>query len=538
MIIIDISRPTKEYLAKAGQASFLYSMLLLFGALTVAGVTGTLGYFLLRFIFPDVPVYSAIVIALGALIVNLRWLSVRFSWIMPWYYLLPAIIFLLTFSFLPIILTVLLAFTDYAGTRKGGLNVSSETAITSVSGSTLTIDNVRTFDCDDLRNGCTNVKAFIYASGQLEAEGVSLEGTTLTLKDPIPEGREVKQVGLFLNAVGDRFQFPVSSTNGNTLILENAPAADAVDISSVGVVLDRIPIQRTILQDDNNTLTLNEPLPEGLEYESIARFNAFGFVGWRNFRTIFAQASKALIPVFSWNISFAVLTVLINTVCGVFLAVLLNNPSLRFKALYRTLLIVPWALPNIITIQVWKGFLNQNFGAVNRVLMLLDVTPEPVNWLIGDPNAARAAILLVNLWLGLPFIFTATLGALSAIPQDLYEAAKLDGANAWQSFWGVTGPLLRTALVPITLTGFAFNFNNFNIIFLLTDGGPPTTWGTATARGTDILITWAYNEAFRSQGGFAYGLGSAISILIFIITVAVSLMNFKVTGALKEESNA
>jgi arabinogalactan oligomer / maltooligosaccharide transport system permease protein len=171
------------------------------------------------------------------------------------------------------------------------------------------------------------------------------------------------------------------------------------------------------------------------------------------------------------------------------------------------------------------------------VLMLLDITPEPINWLVGDATAARSAVLLVNLWLGLPFLMTATLGALSAIPRELYESAKIDGASALQSFWGVTAPLLRTALVPITLTGFAFNFNNFNLIFLLTDGGPPVDWGTATARGTDILISWAYNEAFRSQGGYAYGLGSAISILIFLITIAVSLVNFRVTGALKEESN-
>jgi arabinogalactan oligomer/maltooligosaccharide transport system permease protein len=186
---------------------------------------------------------------------------------------------------------------------------------------------------------------------------------------------------------------------------------------------------------------------------------------------------------------------------------------------------------------VWRGFLNENFGAINRLLMLLDVTHSPINWLLGDPWAAKAAVLLVNLWLGLPFMMTATLGALSAIPRELYEAAKIDGANAWTSFWGVTGPLLRTALVPITLTGFAFNFNNFNVIFLLTDGGPAVSWGTATARGTDILISWAYNEAFRSQGGYAYGLGSAISVLIFVITLAVSLVNFRVTGALKEEVN-
>ena len=215
-----------------------------------------------------------------------------------------------------------------------------------------------------------------------------------------------------------------------------------------------------------------------------------------------------------------------------FLAILLNNPELRFRNIYRTLLIVPWALPAIITTQVWRGLLNENFGAINRVLALLDL--QTFDWL-GDPGYAKAAILLVNLWLGLPFMMTATLGALSAIPRELYEAARVDGATPWQTFVGITAPLLRSALVPITLTGFAFNFNNFNLIYLLTDGGPPVAWGTATARGTDILISWAYNEAFRSQGGSAYGLGSAISILIFVVTVAISLVNFRVTGALKEE---
>jgi arabinogalactan oligomer/maltooligosaccharide transport system permease protein len=167
--------------------------------------------------------------------------------------------------------------------------------------------------------------------------------------------------------------------------------------------------------------------------------------------------------------------------------------------------------------------------------MLLDLTPEPVNWLLGNEWSARAALLLVNLWLGYPFMMIATLGALTAIPPEVYEAARIDGASSWQAFLRITAPLLRSALIPVTLTSFAFNFNNFNVIFLLTDGGPPVDWGMATARGTDILISWAYNTAFRNQGGYAYGLGSAISLLIFIVTLAVSLINFRVTGALREE---
>jgi len=486
-------------------------------------------------LFPTIPVYSGLVVGALALMLILRLIARRFEWIMPWYYILPAIVFLLTFTFFPVILTVVLAFTDYAGIRNGQLNIGSETRVLEVDGNRLTIEKPRTFDCADLRNGCRNVRAVLYASGTLEVAAETLEGTVLTLAAPPPAGRRIESVELFLPDLGFGFGSTVLKVNGKEVTLDKAPPFPP-QLEAVTLFLDRQALNRTMAGDEGNLITLKTPLPPGFEAVAIARYNDFGWIGLRNFRTIITQASSALLPVFSWNLSFALLTIIINTAFGVLIAVLLNNPALRFRALYRTLLIIPWALPNIITIQVWRGFLNQNFGAINRLLMLFDLTPNPIDWL-GNPWAAKGAVLLVNLWLGLPFMMVATLGALSAIPRELYEAARIDGANAWQSFRGVTAPLLRTALIPIILTGFAFNFNNFNIIFLLTDGGPPVDWGTATARGTDILISWAYNEAFRSQGGLAYGLGSAISIMIFVITLAVSLMNFRVTGALREESN-
>ncbi len=335
-------------------------------------------------------------------------------------------------------------------------------------------------------------------------------------------------LGAFLEADSD---FAVAEQAGTRVVLEREPPGDA-DLEEVRVQLDRVPVERLMVAENGNDITLDAPLPEGQIYESIARYNDFGLVGWRNFTVILEQARRGLLPVLSWNVTFAVTTMVLNTILGVFLAVLLNNPDLRFRNLYRTLLILPWALPNIITIQIWRSYLNSNYGAVNRLLALLDL--PTFDWL-GDAGAARAAVLLVNLWLGFPFIMTATLGALSAIPKELYEAAKIDGAGAWRRFTGVTAPLLRSALVPVTLTGFAFNFNNFNIIFLLTDGRPAVAGGIATAGATDIMISWAYKVAFQRELGLAYGLGSAISLAIFFITVAISLINFRVTGALKEE---
>ncbi len=533
---MDISRPGSDYLPKGSggkRARLWKAFLLLLLAVTIAGVAGFLGLWLAQQVVPSAPPYIGVLVGLAALIVTLQVIARRFEWIMPWYYLLPSILFLLTFALFPVILTVILAFTDYAGIRNGELNISSRTEITDVQGATIEVADAATLRCGALRDGCTGVPAIIDVSGGLTVTATSLDGTALTLAEPLPEGAAPTVVTLELTDIGFNAEFNVTAVDGNVLTLERAPPG-AVDLENVGVAVPVEGIRRTMRSVDVNTLTLNEPLPEGATYTSITRYNDFGFVGWQNFRTIFQQASRALGPVFLWNILFAFSTIIINTVFGVFLAIFLNNPDLKFRNLYRTLLIIPWALPNIITIQIWKGFLNSNFGAINRTLALLDL--PVLDWL-NDVWPARAAVLLVNLWLGLPFMMTATLGALSAIPADLYEAAKIDGANIWQRVTGVTLPLLRTALVPITLTGFAFNFNNFNIIYLLTDGGPGYDGGTSTARGTDILVSWAYNEAFRSQGGFAYGLGSAISLLIFFITIAISLLNFRVSGALKEENN-
>lgn len=466
-----------------------------------------------------------------ALVLILAAMARRFQWLIPWYYLLPAILFLLTFTVLPIVLTVFLAFTDYAGRRNTELNPTTRTAIVAVRGNTVEVADSGALQCEQLYRGCEGVRARLYASGSVSAVGESLSGTTLTLSEPLEAGLDITSVTLELVDFGFQAEFPVASIDGARVELGREPPG-LVDLEEVRLELAGISIDRRIVEMDGNVLTLDEPLSGELEYDSLARYNDFSFVGWQNFRDIISRASSSLVPVFTWNISFATLTVLINIAVGLLLGVLLNNPQLRLRNVYRTLLIIPWALPAVITIQVWRGLLNYNFGGINRLLALLGFTP--VDWL-NDPTTARAAVLLVNLWLSYPFMMVATLGALSAIPSELYEAARIDGANAWQGFRRITLPLLRHALVPVGLTSFALSFNNFNIIFLLTDGGPAYAGGTSTARSTDILISWAFNEAFRSQGGFAYGLGSAISLIIFVITLAVSLINFRVTGALREE---
>jgi len=533
---VDLSQPLREHLPRKGSGGLLASLGLIVAAFLVAVVAGLATVLVLRLVAPQAPTWLGLVGGLAVFLPTLRAMARRFAWIVPWYYLLPALVFLLTFTLFPVILTVVLAFTDYSGVRNGQLNVASETAIVAMTETrdALTIADPRVFDCQDLRNGCRGARALVYGSGTIETVAVALDGMRLTLSEELPAGAEPRTVSLHLPDLGFAIDVDVRDVDGATLILDRAPPFPP-DLEQLVVELVRPTFAVRMSGDDGRRIALGEPLPEGFEAVSIVRYNDFGYLGVANFRTILAQVDRALGPVFAWNVGFAFVTVGINLLVGLLLGVLLNNPDLRLRGLYRTLLILPWALPNIITIQVWRGFLNENFGVVNRLLMLFDVTEQPISWLLGNAWSARAAVLLVNLWLGYPFMMVAVLGALTAIPRELYEAARIDGATAWQGFLRVTAPLLRSAMLPITLTGFAFNFNNFNIIFLLTDGGPAVDWGTATARGTDILISWAYNEAFRSQGGYAYGLGSAISLLIFVITVAVSLVNFRVTGALKEE---
>ena len=344
----------------------------------------------------------------------------------------------------------------------------------------------------------------------------------------------------FTDYSGRKNGFPDRSTEtrvlkqeGPKLILEE-PATEALRCNPcegepVEVYSEGHRARARILEAEGNTLVLDRTPP--FQAVFVAKVNAFRFVGLKNFAFILSQANQALLPVFLWNVVFAASTVLLNALLGLILGLILNNKGLKLRNFYRTVLIISWALPGVITVQVFVALLNYNFGAINRLLGVLGIYPIP--WL-NDPDWAKVAILLVNLWLGFPYMMTATLGALSTIPDELYEAAKVDGATPWQALWGITLPLLEKPMVPILLSSFAFNFNNFYIIYLLTGGGPAQEGRLATAQATDILISWAYKTAFSAEGQSAYGLGAAISLLIFAITVAISLVNFRITGALRE----
>jgi ABC-type sugar transport system permease subunit len=235
--------------------------------------------------------------------------------------------------------------------------------------------------------------------------------------------------------------------------------------------------------------------------------------------------------VFLWTFAFAFLSMFTTFVMGLALAVALNDTRMKGRRLTRSLLIIPYALPSFMTALIWRGLLNQSFGPINRMF------DWSVPWLSSQAYAGalpKTSILIVNLWLGFGYMFLINTGALQAIPGDLTEAAKVDGASGWQAFRNVTLPLLLVAVGPLLIASFAFNFNNFNVVYLLTGGGPPIG-GTPTPAGhTDILISYSYRLAFEGGRGQDFGLAAAVSTIIFFLVAVFSYIGFKRTAVLEE----
>ena len=252
-------------------------------------------------------------------------------------------------------------------------------------------------------------------------------------------------------------------------------------------------------------------------------------IGFSNFTRIFASEAirGPFVRVFAWNVVFAVLSVVTSFAIGLGLALALNHPTMRGRRVYRSLLILPYALPSFMTALIWAGMFNQDFGIINRIL------GANIPWL-RDPTLAKISILTVNLWLGFPYMFLISTGALQAIPEELKEASYVDGASPRQAFRGITFPLLLVSLAPLLIASFAFNFNNFNIIYLLNGGGPPIEGAQTPAGHTDILISYTYRLAFESGRGADFGFASAIAIIIFVLVATISALSFRKTRVLEE----
>ncbi|KRE76359.1 ABC transporter permease subunit [Arthrobacter sp. Soil763] len=254
-------------------------------------------------------------------------------------------------------------------------------------------------------------------------------------------------------------------------------------------------------------------------------------VGMENFARAFTDPSLRgpLLGVILWTFTFAIASVALTFALGLFLAITFNREDLKGKKVYRILMILPYAFPAFLTGLVWSGILNPEFGWLNQTLL----GGASIGWLT-DPVLAKISVLVVNLWLGFPYMFLVCTGALQSLPSELDEAARMDGAGPWRVFRSIKLPLLLVSIAPLLISSFAFNFNNFNVIFMLTGGGPRFADTDRDIGATDILITLVYKVAFGQGTGRDYGLASALAIIIFIIVATVSAISFKQTKALED----
>lgn len=259
--------------------------------------------------------------------------------------------------------------------------------------------------------------------------------------------------------------------------------------------------------------------------------NLADWVGFDTFKQIFTVDiwRATFFNVLGWTVIWTLVASTLQVALGVFLAVVVHQKKLRFKRFFRTILVLPWAVPGFVTILIFAGMFNDSFGAINNsILSFFNVSPIP--WLT-DANWTRLALLMIQGWLGFPYIFIVTTGTLQSIPDDLYEASTIDGATALQQFRKITLPLLLYAMAPILITQYTFNFNNFNIIYLFNAGGPAVPG--STAGGTDILVSWIYKLTMQNS---QYALAAALTILLSIFVIGIAIWQFKRTNSFKEEA--
>ncbi|RZL40482.1 MAG: maltose ABC transporter permease MalF [Rubrivivax sp.] len=252
------------------------------------------------------------------------------------------------------------------------------------------------------------------------------------------------------------------------------------------------------------------------------------FIGAANYaRMLFdAEFRGPFLSIFTWTVVFSALTVFFATAIGMLFAVMLNWEGMKYRTTYRTLLFLPYAVPGFISILVFKGLFNQNFGEINAILnALFGVKPA---W-FADPLLAKTMLVIVNVWLGYPYVMILCSGLLKSIPADLYEASALAGASPATNFLQITVPLIIKPLAPLLVSAFAFNFNNFVLIALLTDGRPDFLSTKLPAGQTDILVSYTYRIAFKDSGS-DFGLAAAISTLIFFLVAALSLINLRLSA--------
>jgi arabinogalactan oligomer / maltooligosaccharide transport system permease protein len=473
---------------------------------------------------PDYPIAIASIVAL--VVIDLVYLT-RARWSIPLKYLLPGTLFLLVFALYPILYLVYISTTNF-GT---GNNLTKDQVIERIESNSVTAsDDAPRYDLQILaENDPTGEIAFLLtdADGNVFL-GTADEFVSVGPDDLVEQGTRLSvdgYVALNLGQANDRSgDISAFSTEGPAGTVRNDGFRTAFAQQ-----------QTRVFDPETDTIT---DTVTGTVYSAEGGYftNDDGdrlLPGWRanvgldNYERLFTDENTrdSFVRVFVWTVMFSLMSVLLSFGLGLMLALAFNDVRMRGRRWYRSLIIIPYAIPSFMTALVWRGMLNQQFGVVNRWL------GTNLPWLDGD-WLPYFSILLVNTWLGYPYMFLVCSGALQSIPEDLTEAASVDGAGGIKRFRLITLPLLLVAVAPLLVASFAFNFNNFNIIYLLTEGRPPIQGSTAGR--TDILISYVYKLAFAGGRGVDYGFAAALSVVIFIIVAAISAFSFRFTKTFED----
>ncbi len=262
--------------------------------------------------------------------------------------------------------------------------------------------------------------------------------------------------------------------------------------------------------------------------------NTVDWVGLDNFRALMggeAAWSIGFARVATWTLTWAFCATLTCYFGGLLVAVLLKESKIRIAPFFRIIFILPYAVPSVVSMLVWRNLLNGTFGTVNRTLMALGFTGTPIPWL-GNPVLAQMSCIMINLWAGFGYFMLLAMGTMTAVSQDLFEAARIDGASRTQVLRFITLPMVLYQTMPLIIMSFTYNINNFGAIFFLTGGNPTVVDSTTTsAGGTDILITWIYKLTITLM---KYNYASVVAVMIFIVLAPFAVFNFRRTKAYKE----
>lgn len=533
--------------------------------LGVLGVVDALATSIIMVLLAQNRILMAILCIVVALVIN--WIYLRRGGL-PAKYLAPGVLFLLVFQVYVLLFSGYTAFTNYGSAHNGDQSLAVQTiknaAYRTVDGEDYSVSLVKSDSTGKealLLTSNLDQRVYVGEDGKLPVEIPSGQ-YSLSAKCADPYAEDVNTcMHAAESAKGYSFVAVDSLSPSQSLSYSSIRVATNLSDPTVGIKTSdfssALQVQATLSYDDKTGFFTaiadddygNYFTGDVFKPSSDGYFHINGDVklakldgGWRvevglaNFQTIFTdvQLRGPLLKVIIWTFSFAFLTVLSTFILGLLIAFLFNHERLRGKKIYRAIMILPYAFPGFLSAYVWIGLLNRENGFINTVL--LGQTPGNEGnfpWLL-EENPARLAVLLVNLWLGFPYMFLITTGALQSIPAELNEAAEIDGASAWQNFRLIKLPLLLISIAPLLISSFAYNFNNFTIIYLLTKGGPNDSGITDyDVGGTDILITFVYKIAFSGTGQ-NYGLASAFSILIFFVIATISLISFRRTKAFEE----